>query len=118
MDLSDALRRDLTAAMRSKDRVAVRALRSLLSALGNAEAVPTTGPETGGGSEHVAGGVAGLGAGEAERRRLTDDDVAALVRQEVEERLSAADQLDAAGRSDRAEPLRAEAAVLARYLPG
>ena len=63
------------------------ALRSAMSAIGNAEAVePGPGRPAGTGSAHFAGAVAGLGAGEAERRRLTEADVAAIVRQEAAER--------------------------------
>jgi len=112
------LRTDLTAAMRARDAVAVAALRSALAAIGNAEAVPVV-PDGGAtsSSEHVAGARVGLGAAEAPRRALSADDVAALVRAEATERGAAAEQMAALGRPEVAERLRAEAAVLARYLP-
>ncbi|MEI4272755.1 hypothetical protein TEK04_13575 [Klenkia sp. LSe6-5] len=49
-------------------------------------------------------------------RELTEDDVRAVVRAERDERLAAADQLDATGAGDAADELRAAAAVLERYL--
>jgi hypothetical protein len=58
----------------------------------------------------------GLGAGEAARLELTDDEVAAVVRAEVADRLAAADEYDAHGRDERAGTLRAEAAVLESHL--
>ena len=69
-DLRTRLRRRLSSALRDQDRPAVSALRSALAALDNAEAVqPAEGfrPEA---SEYFAGGVAGLGAAEVERRVL------------------------------------------------
>jgi len=116
----DASRQDLTTALRARDAVAVSALRSALAAVGNAEAVPV--PDAGGTGgatvgEHVAGARVGLGAGEVERRVLSEGDVVALVRAEVDERLAAAAQVEALGRADVAERLRAEAAVLQRHLP-
>jgi uncharacterized protein YqeY len=110
------LRRALTVAIKARDAVAISALRSALAAIENATAVdaepaspPTTGP--------IARAVSGLGAGEVERRQLTEADVRALVRAEVEQRIAAAAQFDGLGRPDRAERLRAEAEVLSAHLP-
>ena len=66
-DLRTHLRRQLSAAVREHDRPAVSALRSALAALDNAEAVQPgedIQPEV---SQHVAGGVVGVGAAEVER---------------------------------------------------
>lgn len=117
------LRRALTAALKAGDRDAVAALRSALAALDNAEAVGANSlsrPKDGSATEsnHVAGAVAGLGAGEVDRRVLTDAEVAATVQAEIDERLVAAQQYASANRDDAALRLRAEAAVLGRYLPG
>jgi len=113
----DRLRTDLTAAMKARDAVAVSALRSAIAAIGNAEAVSVEAapmPATGG--PHVAGSVPGLGAGEAPRRELSDADVAAIVREQADERLAAAGQYERLGDDGRGARLRAEAAVLAAYL--
>jgi uncharacterized protein YqeY len=102
----------LTEAVRSRDMVTVSALRGVLSAIANAEAVPPPvhdGPAAAV-SEHVAGAAAGLGAAEAARRELTDEEVADIVRGEIAEHHAAVDALG--GRGERAERMRAEAVVL------
>lgn len=110
------LRADLTTALKARDRVAVTALRSALSAIENAEAIPVddSAPSISG-TEHVAGAV-GLGAAEAARRELTDADVLAVLLDEVAQRVTAADEYARLDRTDAADRLRAEAAVLDRYL--
>ncbi|MEU4801542.1 GatB/YqeY domain-containing protein [Actinosynnema sp. NPDC023587] len=111
------LRDDLKAALKSRDRVAVTALRSALAAIDNAEAVPAgTSPTHVTGNEHVAGAASGLGAAEAERRHLTEADLRSIVEEEVRERTAAATEYERLGRTEDAERLRAEAAVLDRYL--
>jgi hypothetical protein len=114
--MRDTLRADLTTAIKARDRIAIAALRSAMSAIDNAEAVPVL-SEPAAGSEHVAGAVAGLGAAEAERRQLTDDDVRSIIETELGERSVAATEYERLDRTDDAERLRAEAAVLSRYLP-
>ncbi|MFT7837967.1 GatB/YqeY domain-containing protein [Saccharothrix sp. BKS2] len=107
----------LKSALKERDRVAIAALRSALSAIDNAEAVPVeapAGPAASG--EHIAGAVAGLGAAEAERRQLTEADVRSIVEGEVRERSVAAAEYERLGRDDVAERLRAEAGVLERHL--
>jgi len=54
----------------------------------------------------------GLGAAEAERRELSDDEAWSVVRAEIDERVDAAAALESHGRADRAAPLRAEADAL------
>ena len=103
--------------MKGRDRVTVAALRSALAAIENAEAIEVAAPaRQHAGSEHVAGGVVGLGASEAQRRAVTDAEVVALVQGQVDERAHAARDYDRVGRPADAERLRAEADVLARYL--
>ncbi len=111
------MRRDLTAALKTRDRVTVDALRSALAAIENAEAPPadlSTGRSSD--NEHVAGSVAGVGATEVARRELTEADQRAIVEAEVDERSIAAAQYEELGRTDLAERLHGEAAVLRRYL--
>lgn len=84
--LRDDLRAGLRDAMRSRDRTATSAIRSALAAIDNAEAIPLDPDDP----RHRAGAVeasaVGVGAAEAERRDLTESDVAAIVRREIEER--------------------------------
>ncbi|MCQ9180607.1 GatB/YqeY domain-containing protein [Streptomyces sp. IBSBF 2953] len=100
--------------MRARDKVAVSALRATLAALDNAEAVPVDEAGLRGGAlEHSP---VGVGATEAARRDLTEEDISDIVRAEAAERLEAAAQLTAPAHADRAVRLRAEAAVLQRFL--
>ena len=116
-DARARLRLALTEAIRARDMTAVPALRSALAAIGNAEAVePGAVAPTGTGSPHVAGAAAGLGAAEAERRRLSAAEIEQIVLGEAGERERAARDYERAGHADRADPLRREAQVLLAVL--
>jgi hypothetical protein len=115
-DVQARLRGALREAIRTRDVVAAFALRSALSAIGNAGAVPAA-PDAGAvppraTSPYVAGTVPGLGAAELPRRRLTEADASEIVRAEAAERAAAAGQCEHAGHPDRAERLRREARIL------
>ncbi|MBO8192270.1 hypothetical protein ITI46_11415 [Streptomyces oryzae] len=100
--------------MRARDKAAVSALRATLAALDNAEAVPLEGAQLRGAALEQS--PVGAGATEAARRELSEPGVADIVRAEATERLEAAAQLTAPAHADRAARLRAEAAVLLRFL--
>ena len=107
----------LREALRARDKVAVSALRSALAAIDNASAVPPPmAPAPGTGGPHFAGAAPGLGAGEAERRTLTEAEVEALVRAEAAEREAAARDYDQTGHPDPADRLRREARILTSAL--
>jgi hypothetical protein len=108
------LRDALLAARKDRDATRVSALRSALSAIDNAE-VPDDARVDAPASETIGGGVAGLGAAEVARRELSDEQIRALMQDEIDERLSAASQVDAT-HAERAATLRAEAAVLTDLL--
>jgi uncharacterized protein YqeY len=112
------MRRDLTAALKARDEIAVAALRSAIAAIDNAEAVDDDrAAPLDGGSEHIAGATAGAGSSDVPRRALSDAEMTAIVRSQVEERLEAADQYENLGRQEQGTRLRHEAAILADYLP-
>ena len=92
-DLKDRLRTDLTSAIKARDEVRSSTLRMVLTAITNAE-------------------VAGKAA-----RELSDDDVIGVLSAESKKRREAAEAFEDAGRADSAAKERAEAAVLADYLP-
>jgi uncharacterized protein YqeY len=125
-NLHERLRRALPAAMKARNRPAVTALRSALAAIDNAGAVdPAQAPSAGGdqgpaslGAVHseFAGTVAGVGATEVARRRLSQAQMEEIVRAEIADRETAAAGYDHAGQLDPAERLRAEAEVLRAYL--
>ncbi|MFE3190203.1 hypothetical protein ACFXHA_14420 [Nocardia sp. NPDC059240] len=111
--LRERLRAALPVAMKARDRAATSALRSALGAIDNAEAVD--------GSEVRAGAIetspVGLGAAEVARRTLTESDIEAIIRTEIDDRLTAAKEYDSlSGGTDRATLLRAEAAALTVHL--
>lgn len=112
LSLRARLRAALPVAMKARDRHAASALRSALAAIDNAEAVDVA-PSGAGAVEQSA---VGLGAAEVARRELTEADIAGIVRAEIAERRSAAEEYERLGRADRAENLWAEAAALDTYL--
>jgi uncharacterized protein len=112
------LRQDLTAALKARDVSTANALRSAIAAIENAEAVDTNGPEPRrASSEHIAGATAGAGSSDVQRRELSDADVIAVIRLQVQERAEAAGVFEQLGEMKQAERLRHEAAVLRKYLP-
>lgn len=92
-ELKDRLRTDLTTAIKARDEVTSSTLRMVLTAITNAE---------------VAG---------KQARELSDDDVVGVLSSEGKKRREAAEAFADAGRSDSAVKERAEAEVIARYLP-
>jgi hypothetical protein len=92
----DRLNEDLKAAMRAKDKVRLRTLRSLRSALKNKEI-----DQRQGGADTV----------------LSEQDQLAVLRKEVSQRKDSIEQYEAAGRDDLVEKEQAELAVLEEYLP-
>ncbi|MFV0137883.1 hypothetical protein ACLGIH_32620 [Streptomyces sp. HMX87] len=102
--------------MRARDKAAVSALRATLAALDNAEAVPVD--EAGMRGPALEQSPVGAGATEVTRRELSEHTVAEVVRAEATERLAAAAQLTAPAHAGRVARLRAEAAVLLRFLDG
>ena len=109
------LQQALRAALQARDSAAVSALRSAQAAIGNAEAVvPPPPPQSPapGGNRHFAGSVGGLGAAEAPRRVVTEQQASEIVRGEIAERHDAADLYERFGHADRAARLRREADAL------
>jgi uncharacterized protein YqeY len=91
--LKDRLRADLTTAIKARDEVRSSTLRMVLTSVTNAE---------------VAG---------KEARELTDEDVLGVLTSEGKKRREAAEAFEDAGRAEQAAKERAEAAVIADYLP-
>lgn len=102
--------------MRARDKAAVSALRATLAALDNAEAVPVDQAELR--AAALEQSPVGVGATEAARCELSERSVVDVVYAEAAERLEVAAQLTAPAHADRAAQLRAEAAVLLRFLDG
>ena len=107
-----ALRDDLVAAMKARRRDAVTALRTAIAAIDNAEALTALEVTPTLGDGPIAGATTGLGSSEAQRRVLSAPDVVALVEAEIAERRAASEEIEEAGRPDRAADLRREADVI------
>jgi len=112
--LRQRLQDALSAALKARDRAAVTALRSALAAIANAEAVDR--PASADRGLAIEETSVGVGVAEVERRMLTADQVEQIVRAEVAERQAAARDYERAGRTDRADQVRREAAVLSAHL--
>lgn len=93
MSLKEQLRTDLTTAIKSGDKVRSSTLRMVLTAVTNAE---------------VAGKTS---------RELTDEDVLGVLTSESKKRREATEAFADAGRTEQADKERAEAGVIAGYLP-
>ena len=91
--LKDRLRADLTTAIKARDEVRSSTLRMVLTAITNAE---------------VAG---------KEHRELSDDDIVGVLSTEAKKRREAVTAFEDGGRTEMAAKEKAEAAVLADYLP-
>ena len=92
-DLKERLRTDLTAAIKGRDELRASTLRMILTAITNAE---------------VSG---------KQSRELSDDDVIGVLSAEAKKRREAATAFEDAGRAESAAKERAEAEVIADYLP-
>jgi uncharacterized protein YqeY len=91
--LKDRLRTDLTAAMKARDEVRSSTIRMILTAVTNAE---------------VAGSTA---------KELSDDEMLTVLSTEAKKRREAAVAFEEGNRPEMAAKERAEAAVIADYLP-
>ncbi len=109
--IRDRLRAALRTAMKSRDTLAVDAIRTALAAIDHAEAVEIADTTTFSVSR-IAGSVAGVGATEVPRRSLTEAEMAELVEREAADRRSAAEGYEQEGYPRRAAELRDSAAVL------
>lgn len=93
MSILDQLRADLTTAMKARDQLRVSTLRLTLAAVTAAETSGTA------------------------RGALDDQGVTGVLRAELKRRVEAAEIYEKAGRADQAAGERAEAEILAAYLP-
>lgn len=111
-DLQAELKAELTAALRRRDRPALRALRNVSARIANAEAQPMDSAAPAGAVELAPG----LGASEVPRRALTGADVRALWLAEIDELEGAGRLHTDLGRSEDAAELRHGAEVLRELL--
>jgi hypothetical protein len=101
--------------MKAQRREEMAALRTLIAAIDNAEAIGDVASSSPPSSAHVAGAVPGFAAADAARRTLSERDLQRIIEAELWERDAQAERLTLLGRSDDASRLRLEADVIARY---
>jgi uncharacterized protein YqeY len=110
-----ALRAALGDALRTRQSHAIAVLRETLAAIDNAEAADTSAaPPVQLGV--IAGGVAGLGAGEVPRLSLSVAQVNALIAREIEERRQAVSTYAALEKEEEARRLQLQIDVLTSLL--
>lgn len=95
MSLHESIKGELKEALKARDQVRLRTVRSMLTAFTN-EAVAT---------------------GKTPQDMLNDDEVHAVIKRLAKQRKESIVQYEAAGRDDLAEPEKEELAVLEAYLP-
>ncbi|WP_148612304.1 GatB/YqeY domain-containing protein [Nocardioides rubriscoriae] len=91
--LKEQLRADLTTAMKARDTLTSSTLRMVLTSVTNAEVSGT------------------------QARELSDEEVLTVLTSEAKRRREAATAFEEGGRAESADKERAEAEVIARYLP-
>jgi hypothetical protein len=79
------LSNDLRSAMKEKNVLAVKAIRSLLVAIDNAGAVFVEAPKVMPMSGGIAGATSGLGSTEVSRKELSDADIKQIIQKEIDE---------------------------------
>lgn len=103
--IRDRLNGDLVSAMKSRDSIEIAALRSLMSALDNASAVPTDKSNT-----------SNFGrVDDVPRKTLSVEECENVLAGEARNRSTAAEEYERLGRHREAARLRAELAVIERY---
>lgn len=106
--LRQVLQSELILAMKEQDRPRMMVLRSVLSAIANREAVPST--------ESAGDLLAAPARAEVARRQLSPQQIRLVVMDEVESRRNSAAYLGTAGRHREAAALETEVEILERYL--
>lgn len=95
MTIHETLKQSIPDALRARDEVRLRTLRSLVTAMTNEVVAKKRKPD----------------------EFLADDEAVAVVKRAVNQRKDSIEQFEKAGRADLAEPEKAELAILESYLP-
>ncbi len=95
MPIHETLKKAIPDAMRAKDEVKLRTLRSLVTAMTNEVVAKKRKPD----------------------EFLTDEEALAVLKRAASQRKDSIEQFEKAGRTDLAEPEKAELAIIETYLP-
>ncbi len=105
---------DLRKAMKDRDDLQVKAVRSLMSAIDNAEAVSVEQPKNMPMAGGIAGATGGLGSTEVPRKELSREEIQQIIRREIEEIAKAIELID--NRSQpKTEQLTEQMKILEKY---
>jgi len=110
-DMKARLRADLRTAMKDRRSIEAKVIRALIAAIDNAEAPPAHEGQTARAHHHFHSGSA-----EIERLLLSGARVHDLIVADIHERERAAAEMERLGMMDRADALRAEAAIAKHYV--
>ena len=83
--MKEKLSKDLKNAMRERDEIAIKTIRSLISEIDNAGAVVVEKPKVMPMSGGIAGATDGIGSSEVPRRELSELDIKQIVQREIDE---------------------------------
>lgn len=115
-DFRERVRRDLRSALKLRQPERVSALRAILAAIDNAEAVDVATSYPSGTGGVIAHSCPGVGSTEAPRRRLTMADVVQIVSDLVRDDETHAQRYGSMRRTEAADALRRKAAIMRSYL--
>ncbi|MBO0677671.1 hypothetical protein JRC04_09380 [Mycolicibacterium sp. S2-37] len=115
-EFREHVRRDLRAALKSRQADRVSALRTLIAAVDNAEAVPADANSPRSTPGVIASSSPGVGSAEVPRRELDWGDVQAILRDLLVEYRTQAEQYRSNHRHEAADRLGRQADVLQVYL--
>ena len=114
-EIKSRLSIDLRNAVKEKNSLAVNAIRSLMSAIDNAGAVPVKKPEVMPMSGGIAGATEGLGSSEALRRELSDVEIKQIIQKEINEMAEAVELINNDSRPESKELIE-QMDILKKYL--
>lgn len=114
-EIKSKLSADLKDAMKSKDIVAVKTIRSLMSAIDNAGAVLVESPKVMSMSGGIAGATSGLGSTEVMRKELSGNDIKKIIQGEINEIHKAIELINDSSRPKVAQ-LEGQIILLNKYL--
>jgi hypothetical protein len=114
-EIKTRLSTDLRQALKNKDNIATKTIRSLMSAIDNAEAIAIETPSIMPMAGLIAGATEGLGSTEVMRKELTGQDIQEIIKKEIDEIQNAIDLMKDYKRPE-TKDLEKQIDVLKKYL--
>jgi uncharacterized protein YqeY len=114
-EIKTRLSNDLRIAMKEKNALAVKAIRSLSAAIDNAGAVFVEAPKVMPMSGGIAGASSGLGSTEVQRKDLSANDIKQIIQKEIDEMLKAIELINDQAKPETSQLLE-QINILKKYL--